>query len=201
MPRVLSSEDVEDFRRRLCVAAEALFAERGPEAVTMRELATAMGVSPMTPYRYFQDKDAILAAVRAAAFTRFAEALEAGMGQAGDPIVRSRQAGMAYIEFALAQPQAYRLMFDLNQPTEADYPDLQAAVGRARRTMTAHVEGMIRAGLLEGDAEMIGHMFWSVLHGMLMLQITGKLAPTIDPQALRRQMFATLLRGLGLPEP
>ncbi|MDI1364126.1 MAG: helix-turn-helix domain containing protein, partial [bacterium] len=68
MPRVLSSEDVEDFRRRLCAAAETLFAEHGPDAVTMRQLATAMGVSPMTPYRYFKDKDAILAAVRAEAF-------------------------------------------------------------------------------------------------------------------------------------
>ena len=45
--------------------AERLFAEHGVEAVTMRQLAAALGVSPMTPYRYFKDKDAILAAVRA----------------------------------------------------------------------------------------------------------------------------------------
>lgn len=201
MPRVLSTEDVEDFRRRLCVAAEALFAEHGPEAVTMRELATAMGVSPMTPYRYFKDKDAILAAVRTAAFARFAATLEAAVDKAGDPVAWSRQAGMAYIDFALAQPQAYRLMFDISQPTEGDYPDLQAALTRARRTMTVHVEAMIQAGLLEGDAELIGHMFWSVLHGMLMLQITGKLAPSIDPLALRRLIFSTLLKGLGLTRP
>lgn len=198
MPRVLSSEDVEDFRRRLCVAAEGLFAERGIEAVTMRELAQALGVSPMTPYRYFKDKDAILAAVRAAAFQRFAATLEAAMAEPSDPIGRSRHAGQAYIAFALAEPQAYRLMFDLTQPTEGDYPELQAALTRARRTMTVHIEAMIEAGLLEGDAELIGHMFWSVLHGMLMLQITGKLAPSIDPLALRRLVFGTMLKGLGL---
>lgn len=198
MPRVLSSEDVEAFRARLCEAAQTLFAERGIEAVTMRELAQALGVSPMTPYRYFKDKDAILAAVRAAAFGRFAGRLEAAIGQPADPLHSSRAAGQAYIDFALSEPEAYRLMFDLSQPTEGDYPELQDAIVRARRTMTVHIEAMIAAGLLEGDAELIGHMFWSVLHGMLMLQLTGKLAPTIDPAKLRALVFQTLTRGLGI---
>jgi len=198
VPRVLSSEDVEAFRARLCEAAQTLFAERGIEAVTMRELAQALGVSPMTPYRYFKDKDAILAAVRAAAFGRFAARLEAAIVGTPDPLLRSRNAGQAYIDFALSEPQAYRLMFDLNQPTQGDYPELQASIVRARRTMTVHIEAMIAAGLLDGDAELIGHMFWSVLHGMLMLQLTGKLAPTIDPAKLRALVFQTLTKGLGI---
>ena len=65
MPRVLSQADVADFRDRLCEAAERLFAEHGPEAVTMRQLAAELGVSPMTPYRYFRDKDDILEIGRA----------------------------------------------------------------------------------------------------------------------------------------
>jgi AcrR family transcriptional regulator len=198
VPRVLSSEDVEAFRSRLCEAAERLFAEQGIEAVTMRELAQALGVSPMTPYRYFKDKDAILAAVRAAAFSRFAARLEAAMAQPADPLHSSRSAGEAYVDFALTEPQAYRLMFDLSQPTEGDYPQLQAAIVRARRTMTIHIEAMIEAGLLEGDAELIGHMFWSILHGMLMLQLSGKLAPTIDPAKLRALIFQTVSKGLGI---
>ena len=70
MPRVLTETDVADFRERLCVAAERLFAEKGPDAVTMRQLASELGVSPMTPYRYFQDKDDILAAVRTNGFNQ-----------------------------------------------------------------------------------------------------------------------------------
>ncbi|MBO9708348.1 MAG: TetR/AcrR family transcriptional regulator [Caulobacter sp.] len=198
MPRALSSEDVEDFRRRLCAAAETLFAEHGPEAVTMRQLAQALGVSPMTPYRYFADKDAILAAVRAAAFDRFAEALEAAVAAPGDPVERSRHAGDAYVAFALREPQAYRLMFDLNQPTEKDYPELTAAAARARRTMTAHVEAMIQAGQIAGDPELIGHMFWSVLHGVLMLQMSDKLSPNIDPDRLRAATIGALSRGLAV---
>ena len=77
MPKVLSIAEVNEFRERLCRAAERLFAERGPEAVTMRQLAEELGVSPMTPYRYFRDKDDILAAVRTKGFNQFAQVLEA----------------------------------------------------------------------------------------------------------------------------
>jgi AcrR family transcriptional regulator len=166
----------------------------------MRQLAQALGVSPMTPYRYFADKDAILAAVRAAAFTRFAEAIEAALAAPGDPVARSRHAGQAYVAFALGQPQAYRLMFDLTQPTEKAYPELTAAVVRARRTMTVHVEAMIAAGQMSGDAELIGHLFWTILHGSLMLQLSGKLSPSIDPEKLRMTAISALSRGLGLAD-
>ena len=77
MPRVLTEAATREFRERLIDAAERLFAQKGLEAVTLRQLAAEIGVSPMTPYRYFADKDDILAAVRARAFTRHAEALEA----------------------------------------------------------------------------------------------------------------------------
>src|SRR5581483_9000155 len=68
VPRPLTDEEVSDFRERLCAAAERLFAEQGPRAASMRQLAAKLGVSPMTPYRYFKDKDDILAAVRASGF-------------------------------------------------------------------------------------------------------------------------------------
>jgi len=63
MPRVLTKAEVTDFRERLCEVAAHLFYARGPQGFTLRELATELGVSPMTPYRYFKDKDAILAAL------------------------------------------------------------------------------------------------------------------------------------------
>ena len=200
MPRPLSTAEVSDFRERLCDAAAGLFAARGPDGFTLRERASELGVSPMTPYRYFKDKDEILAMVRAAAFNRFAAALEAARDPAGDPLESSLRVAEAYAHFALSQPQAYRLMFDLSQPNEDQYPDLADAAARARRTMSAHVHDMITAGLLQGDAEMIGHVLWSVLHGAIVLQLAGKLAPGIDPVALRTMALAVLGKGLGIGE-
>jgi AcrR family transcriptional regulator len=198
MPRALSDEDVSQFRERLCQAGEALFASQGTEAVTMRHLAQALGVSPMTPYRYFKDKDEILAAVRASAFNRFATALEAARDPAVGALTSSFQVAEAYVAFAYQQPHAYRLMFDLAQPTEDQYSELVTAVARARRTMTAHVEDLMTAGVMQGDPEMVGHVFWATLHGVIVLHLAGKVSPGIDPDLLRRTAMATVSRGLGL---
>jgi AcrR family transcriptional regulator len=197
MPRALSPAQVEDFRERLCAAAEHLFAEHGPEAVTMRQLAAELGVSPMTPYRYFKDKDDILAAVRAAGFGRFAKAMEAAFHGEADPVKRSEAVGRAYARFALEQPDAYRLMFDLSQPNEADYPELVAASTRARDMLIGQAKGMVDAGQIEGDPVLIAHMLWAALHGGLVLQLAGKLGPSIDPSVLRRSTFQAILKGLA----
>ena len=199
MPRVLTNEAVEGFRERLIDAAERLFAAHGLEAVTMRQLAGELGVSPMTPYRYFADKDAILAAVRARAFNRHADALEAALAAVAgdDPFEASQAAGRAYLDFAFAHPEAYKLMFDLEQPNAAAYPELVAAGERSRATMTAHLRPLIAVGLVAGDDEdLIGHMFWSAIHGAIQLQLAHLLKPPIDARRLCAELATTLWAGL-----
>src|SRR5258706_1255620 len=195
MPRVLSDTDVADFRERLCEAAERLFAERGPDAVTMRQLAAELGVSPMTPYRYFEDKEDILAAVRSNAFNRFAESLEAARAHAGDARAKGRAVGEAYVTFALEHPHSYKLMFDLNQPHVEKYPDLVAAGRRAHNTMTGYVEDALKDGLLVAEAEQIGLMFWASVHGAVVLELAGMLPPG-GARELQKNLDATLARGL-----
>ena len=195
MPRVLSETDVADFRERLCEAAERLFAERGPDAVTMRQLAAELGVSPMTPYRYFQDKEDILAAVRTNGFNRFAEALETAFASATSAKAKGSAVGDAYVNFAFEHPQTYKLMFDLNQPHEADYPDLVAAGQRARVTQTAYVKELVAAGVLTGDPDEIGRMYWAATHGAVTLELSGKL-PQGMARKLSRQLGHALAKGL-----
>ncbi|MFL5297170.1 MAG: TetR/AcrR family transcriptional regulator [Phenylobacterium sp.] len=199
MPRVLSDTDVADFRERLCEAAERLFAERGPDAVTMRQLAAELGVSPMTPYRYFRDKDDILAAVRTNGFNRFADALEAARAAAAGPRAKGAAVGEAYLTFAFEHPHTYKLMFDLNQPHEGDYPELVAAGRRARQTMTGYVDDQVSGGVVKGDPEKIGMMFWAATHGAVVLELAGKLPPG-TARTLHHDLSATLAKGLRSAE-
>jgi AcrR family transcriptional regulator len=195
MPRVLSESDVTDFRERLCEAAEKLFAEKGPDAVTMRQLAAALGVSPMTPYRYFQDKEDILAAVRTNGFNRFAEALEQAYASVEGARAKGAAVGDAYINFALEHPATYKLMFDLNQPHEDKYPELVAAGQRARKTQTDYVRSLVADGVLAGDPDEIGRMFWAAAHGAVGLELTGKL-PAGSARELHHHLNGALARGL-----
>jgi AcrR family transcriptional regulator len=195
MPRILSDTDVADFRERLCEAAERLFAERGPDAVTMRQLASELGVSPMTPYRYFRDKDDILAAIRTNGFNRFAEALEKARDSAEDARAKGKAVGEAYVTFALEHPHAYKLMFDLNQPHIEKYPELVAAGRRARQTMTGYVDDAVSEGIMKGESAEIGMMFWAAVHGAVVLELAGMLPPG-GARELAHKLDSTIARGL-----
>ena len=113
MPRILTATDVSDFRARLCEAALRRFGKEGEAGISFRKLAQDLGVSATTPYRYFKDKDAIMAALRADAFDRFAATMELAYDRSEGPaLLRARAVMEAYIEFVRADPKAYRLMFD-----------------------------------------------------------------------------------------
>jgi AcrR family transcriptional regulator len=195
MPRILTESDVADFRDRLCAAAERLFAEHGPDAVTMRQLAAELGVSPMTPYRYFQDKEAILAAVRIAGFERFATALEAARASGKSARAKAAAVGEAYVSFAFDHPHTYKLMFDLNQPMDLADDALVAASRCAHATMSGWVEDQVEAGEMQGDPETIGAMFWAATHGVVVLEMAGKL-PKGAARDLHHRLTTTLARGL-----
>ncbi len=124
MPRVLTENEVADFRERLCELATRRFAERGAAGVTLRALADEAGCSRTTPYRYFKDKAEILAAVRAAGFKRLADASEEAARAVRDPARRLEALGRTYLRFAREEPHAYRVMYEISQQDEHRYPEL-----------------------------------------------------------------------------
>jgi len=196
MPKNLSAAEVDAFRTRLCAVAQHRFATQGRDGVSMRQLADALGCSPMTPYRYFRNKDEILAAVRTAAFDRFADALEAAVARArGDLRKQFEGVGEAYIRFALREPEAYRLMFDLSQPHQDCYPELVRATARARHMMSASLEKLVEAGIFVGDAQLMGHVFWATMHGLIVLHLAGKLPAKPDFKAIRQEAMRLLVAG------
>ena len=122
----------------------------------MRELASALGVSPMTPYRYFRDKDDILAAVRARAFDRFAAALGNSSRPAGH-LHRTRPAPSQPIS---ALRWRSRLPFDVRSlPTQRR--NLSRSCPRDE-TRARHHDGafsiFVEEGISRGDPELIGHV-------------------------------------------
>jgi AcrR family transcriptional regulator len=193
--------EIAAFRKRVCAAATRLFIERGPGNVTMRQIAAEVGVSAMTPYRYFRDKDEILATVRAAAYNKFAASLERAVKRAVDVRAKARAIGDAYVRFARRYPAAYQLMFTFTQPDEARFPELVKANTRAQGTMVGYVRLMIDAGLLRGDAQLIGYMFWATLHGIVVLELAGRLGSDIDAGTLREKIMSTLYAGMQVHPP
>jgi AcrR family transcriptional regulator len=148
------------LRPALIAAARALLDEGGPNAVGLRETARRVGVSPTATYRHFRDKDSLLAAVAAEGFWAFGVALDAA-ARDGQP--RSAM-GRAYVEFALANPGLFRLMFGAQIRERDKFPELTEAADAAFARLKA-------AAVTEGAAVAA----WSLVHGLSHLLLDGML--------------------------
>ena len=184
----LSQAEVEDFRETLCETATRLFAEEGYEGVTLRALAANLGCSPMTPYRYFENKAEIFEAVRTSAFSRFADAQEQAAAGMTEPGERLRALCLAYVRFATNEPHAYRIMFELDQS------QIGEEAYRGWNVMLGTVQEAVASGIIEGDPEIVAHLLWSSVHGLVALHLSGHL--TLG-RSLEELMDALLERELS----
>ncbi len=192
MPRpALVADEIAAFRRRAVDAAMHLFAEQGYAAVTMRGLGAALGVSAMTTYRYVAGKEELFVLVRAEAFRRFADALELALAAGTDPVARLLHLKQGYVRFALAEPDAYRSMFELRGAAPTTGPaaaELAAQSRRAFACLHRTVVEAVAAGQLAGDPLTLAHLFWASTHGLVSLHLAGQLAMGRSlPQLAREQ--------------
>ena len=152
-----------------------LFAERGYRGVTLRSLAKALGVSAMTPYRYFENKDELFSMVRTEAFRRFADVQRDAVAGIEDPEEALRLLARTYVSFALDEPDAYHVMFELLQPPSGTYRELDEEQTRAFSYLHGAVETLVDAGGMEGDPLKRAHLLWAQVHGLVSLHLAGKL--------------------------
>ena len=199
MAKALTEQEIANFREELCRVATQLFAERGYEGVTMRTLAKQVGCSPMTPYRYFDSKEEIFAVVRAAAFDRLADACERATAAEDNFLLKGSASSRAYLKFAMEEPHAYRIMFELSQPDDAAYPDLAAAVERSRLFLAEPLRHMVDEGILAGDAETLAYVFWAGIHGVIVLYLAGKLGDNMSVEDVYEKMMEALSQGAKGP--
>jgi AcrR family transcriptional regulator len=191
----LRPDEIESFRTRLCEAAMQMFADEGYAAVTLRALAEKLECSHALPYRYFADKREIFAAVCGLGFERFADALERAAAGVEDPEERLRVLARAYFKFALREPHAYRIMFELREPASADFPQYKVKEIRSWQALLQAVELAVQAGVLGGEPDLVAHQFWAGLHGLVSLQLAGKLNLGRSGKELLEPHFEAMLDG------
>jgi AcrR family transcriptional regulator len=198
-----------DLRDALLTAATEMLADCGPRGLSLRAAARHAGVSTGAPYRHFKDKDELLTALATRGFLALHAALLAVDDRAGPlaPLERLRQLGVAYVEFAIAQPALFRLMFGEFAPAMDASEELSEAVRAAGSHLPAAVEAVRRGGQLGAfrteDATLLA---WSVVHGVASLYLDGHLralerpgdAPGVD---LAARVTGALVAALSAAGP
>ena len=154
-----------DLRTAILAAAGQLLEKKGIEALSLREVARRAGVSHNAPYRHFPSRESLLAALAAEGFGRFREQLEAAERSGG---LRAR--GEAYVGFALAHPQRFRIMFGSGSWLAGDSGLRDAArraFGGLEQAIAAH------AGQAAPHAAIAA---WALVHGLSHLLLDQHLA-------------------------
>ncbi|XVV16116.1 TetR/AcrR family transcriptional regulator [Actinoplanes sp. CA-131856] len=99
-----------DLRERIVLAAAALLEAEGLEAVSTRAVASGAGVPPPTIFRVFGDKERLLEAVGEYGFARYLEQKATLLTQE-DPVAALRESWDMHVEFGLAHPAYYTLVY------------------------------------------------------------------------------------------
>ena len=181
-----------DLRAALLAAAEAELEERGVEAFSLRQVAKRAGVSHAAPAHHFGDAQGLLTALAAEGFRQFLAAQAAREALAApDPHDQLVAAGLGYVDFALARPALFRLLWQSARP---DFGD--AELGQAARAAFQHlVDQVMAAG---GDSTADEAAAWAVAHGLADLLASGRLATlgSMTPEARDAVIGAIIRRVL-----
>lgn len=165
-----------DLRDALLTAATTMLGETGPRGLSLREAARRAGVSTGAPYRHFKDKDELLTALATRGFLALDNALGAASEHAADlaPLERLRRLGVAYVEFAVAEPALFRLMFGELAPRMDASSELEEAIRLAGGHLPRAAQA-VQAELGDASTEDITLLAWSVVHGVASLYLDGHL--------------------------
>ncbi len=186
-------------RTALLRAAGELLEDQGLDAITLRSLGAAAGVSRGAPYRHFAGKNELLAAVAAqgmddlrGAMLRASEPVAA----AGDPLASLEAMLAAYIDTALASPAHYRLIFSIDLANR-DHPDLTGAATAAYQLLLQTVTDGQAAGVLPAAAPplRLAGLLLATTHGLVDLLASGHSYPDRgleDPGTLIRLLLTSM---------
>ena len=171
----MSPRDPGPTRAAILDAAATLLEDKGPEAVTLRAVGEAAGVSRSAPYRHYADKAALMRALAGRTLRQIAERIRHGAERHRGARQQLRAGCWAYIDYAVECPHHYQLVFGDAPIAEPD-PGLEEAADDAMAAVGELVAQAQGAGQLRpGPTREIATVIWVLLHGLAALQITGHL--------------------------
>jgi AcrR family transcriptional regulator len=167
VPDTLQAAALNDRQEQIAQTARALLDAEGPQALTMRRIASALGIKAPSLYKHVPDKTALEALLVTAGFTELADALTAAAGVDADRASKLAAIAGAYRAYAVAHPHLYRLM---------NYQPLR------RDLLPAGLEQRAAQPLAEavGHDEARARAMWAFAHGMVSLEIDGRFPSNAD---------------------
>lgn len=189
----------EALRGKLLDRAGQLLAAQGPGALGLRGLAQDVGTSTTAVYSLFGGKPGLLRELYLEAFRRFGR-WQAAVPVTADPAHDLTELGLAYRAAALADPNLYPVLFS---SLELDFEPDEETIAAAMSTLApllAVVRRGIEAGVFAAEsAEELANSAWGLTHGLVSLELAGRLVSGPDAEQNYRRAMAAHTRGWLAP--
>ena len=188
----------KETRTAILAAGMRLLEKGGLEAVTMRRVAGAVGVTAMAIYHHFSNRDALLRALADVEVDRIAAIFDARPAR-GPPVRRLRRMAESYVDYAFARPRLFAFLFLQDRPDvrrfPADFRDRQSPM--LNRVADTVAEAMLAGALRKGDFWEVAVDLWAFVHGHVALYRGGRFAYSESEfRAFFRRSLNRFLRGL-----
>jgi AcrR family transcriptional regulator len=184
-----------DLKAALLHAAESLLREKGVEGFTLRECARRAGVSHAAPAHHFGDSAGLLAEFAAVGFERMHARMQAYRAEATPaPFPQLRAVGQAYMDFAVANPAHFKLMFRRDKLDRTNERLKSAGALAFDQLRQALAKALNKTDI---NAELI--LAWSTVHGFATLLLDERLAPFdvgAEPETFGKTMGDSVLTNL-----
>lgn len=208
--RALESPAAQDtrFDRRLAEIldyATEIFADKGYEGASMRDLSRLSGISLAGLYYYFESKEKLLYFIQHHTFTTIVERLRERLGASDDPEERIRIFVRNHVDYAVARPKAMKVLSHEDDVLRNGYGAELAAIKRDYyRICVGLVNDLVKEeGLHGGSAGVLPtagigtRTAVMALFGMMNWLYTWY-KPRVDPDAatLAQEIGDVFLRGI-----
>ncbi len=187
----------ENLKEACIDEAFAVIETSGVENLSLRAVARRLGVSHQAPYKHFPTRDHILAAVVARCYAEFAAHLEARQ-RSDDAFDDLGQMGQAYLDYAMANPLKYRLMFNTPLPDPERHPEMMANAQYAFSLLHDRLSGMTLRDPHQAIADPAKHdaiFIWATLHGLASIAQSNVAATiALDADQIETAMARSMAR-------
>lgn len=195
-----------DLEWAILEAASQLLEAEGPLGVGLRAAARLAGVSHTAPYRHFQNRESILAALAVRGLDDLAGRIAESARRHDDPRAALAAIAEAYVSMAAERPHRFRLMFGPVLADKSRHPEVRAAGLRALQILQGVMAAGQEAGVVRaGDPADLALAHWAMLHGVASLLVDGLLAERASqrggPAALARLADEHLRLGIEPRDP
>ena len=179
-----------DLKNALIWAGIEILSKEGMQALSLRNVAKKAGVSHAAPYAHFADKQALIAAIATEGYKKLYQRLVAVQGNQNDPLARLIEIAQAYVQFAIDEPDHFKITFSGVVEAEKDHPEYVEQSKRCFALVVAAVADCQKKEVLpRSDSQLVTVSLWACIHGFVQLVLANQLPSTLIAQYSVMELF------------